>query len=149
MAKDIATNPIGGNSDIAAAHFDEDYAKFPKGTDATQFSDVFDLGDSLGGNILAVRNGDTPIALGTDSVSIDILVGDDKNAAGTSTAWSTAATIASGTGTLAAGAVLGKYAPAPGDAKKYWRAKATGVAGITDGEICVYNESNPIAAPRG
>ena len=145
MAKDIATNPIGGNSNVAAVHFDEDSAKFPNGTAATQYSGVFDLGESLGGNYLAVRNGDTPLALGTGAAAITILVSDDKNAASTSTAWATAATF-NATGTLAAGAVIGKFVPAPGDAKKYWMAKATGVAGITDGEIGVYNESNPLAA---
>ena len=143
MAKDIATNPIGGNSNVAAVHFDEDSAKFPNGTAATQYSGVFDLGESLGGNYIAVRNGDKPIE--NAEATIDILVGDDKNAAPTSTAWSTATTF-SATGTLAAGAVIGKYIPAPGDAKKYWMAKATGVAGITDGEIGVYNESNPLAS---
>lgn len=145
MAKDIATNPIGGNSNVAAVHFDEDGAKFPQGTGTAQFSGVFDLGESLAGNYIAVRTGDAPVALGAATASIAILVGDDKNAAATSTAWATAATF-NATGTLAAGAVIGKFVPAPGDAKKYWMAKATGVAGITDGEIGVYNESNPLAA---
>lgn len=149
MGKDIATTPVGGNSDIAAAHFNLDYAKFPEGTDATQFSEAFDLGESLDGNWLAVRVGDNAVALGTDSMSIDILVGDDKAAAGTSTAWSTAATF-TGTGTLAAGALIGSYVPAPGESKKYWMGKATGLngTGVEAGAIGVYNEANPIAALR-
>ena len=145
MAKDIATNPIGGNSNVAAVHFDEDGAKFPQGTATAQFSGVFDLGESLAGNYIAVRNGDTPIVLGATTAAIDILIGDDKTAAATDTAWSTAASFKA-TGTLAAGAVIGKYIPTPGDAKKYWRAKATGVGAIENGEIGVYNESNPLAA---
>lgn len=147
MGKDIATTPIGGNSNIAAAHFNLDYAKFPEGTDATQYSEVFDLGESLDGNWLAVRVGDNPVALGTGAASITILVGDDKTAAGTSTAWSTAAVI-NGTGTLAAGALIGSYVPAPGESKKYWMAKATGLngTGIEAGAIGVYNEANPLAA---
>lgn len=147
MGKDIASNPLGGNAEIFAPHFNADGASFPAGTDATQYSPAFDLGESLAGNYLAVRVGDKAVAAGTGSISIDILVGDDKTAAGTSTAWSTAATIASATGTLAAEALIGTYVPAPGLSKKYWMAKATGVAGLSDGEeIKVWNESNPLAA---
>ena len=148
MGKPITSTPVGGNSDMFVPHFNEDGASFPQGTDATQYSGVFDLGEILSGGLVAVRVGDKPIAAGTGSVSVDILVGDDPNAEGTSTAWSTAATITSGTGTLAAGACLGKYIPTPGDAKKYWRAKATGVAGLEADALFVWNEQNPLAASR-
>ena len=146
MGKDIASNPLGGNADIFAPHFNADGASFPAGTDATQYSPSFDLGESLAGNFISVCVGDKPIALATAG-SIEILVGDDKNADGTSTAWSTAATIAVATGTIGAGEKLGSYIPIPGQSKKYWKAKATGLEGLTDGAtVNAWNESNPLAA---
>lgn len=147
MGKAITSTPVGGNSDMFVPHFNEDGASFPNGTDATQYSGVFDLGEILAGGLVAVRVGDKPLAAGTASVTVAILVGDDKEAAATSTAWSTAASF-TGTGTLAAGACLGKYIPTPGDAKKYWIAKATGVAALEADSIIAWNELNPLAASR-
>jgi hypothetical protein len=147
MGQDIKTHAIGGES--FRLKFHEDGAFFDEAmptASSTVYSDVKDLGETLGGVCIRAYAEEAVTGAGTASIaSFAILAGDDKTAAGTDTAsWTTVAgATATGTAMYAAGADILKYIPAPGDGKKYYRAAVTVNGTGFGGTITVYNDLLP------
>lgn len=147
MGQDIKTHAIGGEA--FRLKFHEDGAFFNEAmptASSTVYSDVKDLGETLGGVCIRAYAEEAVTGAGTASIaSFAILAGDDKTAAGTDTAsWTTVASVtAEGTAMFAAGADILSYIPAPGDGKKYYRAAVTVNGTGFGGAITVYNDLLP------
>jgi len=145
---DIKTSTIGGNAENKSILFHEDgsfiAAAVPTAA-ATAYGDACDYGTALSGIVIRAY-ADEDIAAGTTGeLTVAIMAGNTKAAAGTDTAaWTVVKTVAkSGSTIYSAGDEILTYVPEPNDTNKYYMASiAASSTGFT-GKVSVWTELVP------
>ncbi|MFA6836549.1 MAG: hypothetical protein WCR04_09135 [Fibrobacteraceae bacterium] len=145
---DIKSYQIGGNANNAAIRFHEDGSLIAEAVPTaaeTAYGDACDYGAALSGIVIRAY-ADADIAAGTTgTLTVSILTGNTKTAAGTDTAaWTAVKTVSkSGSTIYSAGDAILTYVPDPNETSKYYMASiAASSTGFT-GKVNVWTELVP------
>lgn len=145
---DIKSYQIGGNANNAAIRFHEDGSFIAEAVPtavATSYGDACDYGAALSGIVIRAYADAAITGDGEGILTVSIMTGNTKTAAGTDTAaWTVVKTVSkSGSTIYSAGDTILTYVPEPNETSKYYMASiAASSTGFT-GKVNVWTELVP------